>query len=239
MVWMESITNPLLSVLDIKGVCEIAHAHPNVTFSSYSFLLSNFLLTFPFQILVIVDNTFLTPYYQRPLELGADIVLYSLSKYMNGHSDIIMGAVVLNNKDLYARLKYIQQSTYSMYHHNAQYLQTIRFILAYGAIPSPFDCYQANRSLKTLAIRMKQHGKSAYKIALFLSQHPAVEKIYHPGLPSHPHHLLAVKQSYGHSGMIAFYIKGSYEQAKKFLKSMKVITLSGSLGGVESVASIP
>lgn len=109
----------------------------------------------------------------------------------------------------------------------------------YGAVPSPFDCYQVNRSLKTLAIRMKQHGKSAYKIAQLLSNHKAVEKIYHPGLPSHPQHLLALKQSYGHSGMISFYVKGGYQQARKFLQSMKVITLCGSLGGVESVASIP
>lgn len=106
-------------------------------------------------------------------------------------------------------------------------------------MPSPFDCYQVHRSLKTLAVRMKQHGKSAYKIALFLSNHSAVGKIYHPGLPSHPHHLLALKQSYGHSGMIAFYVKGGYQETRKFLQSMKVITLSGSLGGVESVASIP
>ncbi|KAJ6641821.1 Cystathionine gamma-lyase [Pseudolycoriella hygida] len=198
-VCMESITNPLLNVLDVEGVCKIAHSHPNV--------------------IVIVDNTFLTPYYLRPLELGADMCVYSLSKYLNGHSDLIMGAVVLNDDGLYKRLKYIQQT--------------------YGAVPSPFDCYQASRSLKTLAIRMKQHGKSAYKIAVFLSNHPAVEKVYHPGLPSHPQHELALKQSYGHSGMISFYVKGDYESTKKFLLSMKVVSLCGSLGGVESVASIP
>lgn len=111
--------------------------------------------------------------------------------------------------------------------------------VAYGAVPSPFDCYQVHRSLKTLAIRMKQHGKSAFKIAQFLSNHLAVEKVFHPGLPSHPHHLLALKQSYGHSGMISFYVKGGYKTTRKFLQSMKVVILCGSLGGVESAASIP
>lgn len=110
---------------------------------------------------------------------------------------------------------------------------------ALGAIPSPFDCYQANRSLKTLAIRMKQHGKSAYKIASFLSSHPAVDGVYHPGLPSHPQHSIALKQCYGHSGMISFYVKGGYQRTKKFLQSTKIVALCGSLGGVESVASIP
>ncbi|KAG4077512.1 hypothetical protein HA402_002939 [Bradysia odoriphaga] len=181
MIWMESITNPLLNVLDVEEVCGIGHSHPNV--------------------IVVVDNTFLTSYYQRPLELGADIVLYSLSKYLGGHSDLIMGAIVLNDGELYSRLKYVQQT--------------------HGAIPSPFDCYQAQRSLKTLAVRMKQHGKSAYKIAQFLSTHPAIEKVLHPALPSHPQHHLALKQSYGHSGMIAFYVKGGYKNTKKFLQSTK------------------
>ncbi|XP_037049017.1 putative cystathionine gamma-lyase 2 [Bradysia coprophila] len=199
MIWMESITNPLLNVLDIEGVCEIAHSHPNVV--------------------VVVDNTFLTSYYQRPLELGADIVLYSLSKYLSGHSDLIMGAIVLNDPEIYARLKYVQQT--------------------HGAISSPFDCYQAQRSLKTLAVRMKQHGKSAYKIAQFLSTHPAIEKVLHPALPSHPQHHLALKQSYGHSGIISFYVKGGYKNTRKFLLALRIIMLCGSLGGVESVASIP
>jgi len=198
-IWMESLTNPLLYVLDIEEICKIAHSHPNV--------------------IVVVDNTFLTSYYQRPLELGADICLYSVSKYMNGHSDVIMGAIVINDDKLYDRLKYVQK--------------------IYGAVPSPFDCYQVKRSLNTLAIRMERHGKSAFKIAEFLSNHSAIEKILHPGLSSHPHHLLALKQSYGHSGMIAFYVKGGCDSAKKFLKSMKVISLCGSLGGSESVASIP
>lgn len=199
MIWMESITNPLLTVLDIKGVCEIAHSQSNI--------------------IVVVDNTFLTSYYQRPLELGADIVLYSLSKYLGGHSDLIMGAIVMNDSELYSRLNYVQQT--------------------FGAIPSPYDCYQAHRSLKTLAVRMKQHGKSAHKIAVFLSTHPAVDKVLHPALPTHPQHHLALKQSYGHSGMISFYVKGGYKNTKKFLQSTTLITLCGSLGGVESVASIP
>lgn len=138
---------------------------------------------------------------------------------------------------IYNRLKYVQKSNLNKI--NQKFFINNSINLAYGAVPSPFDCYQVTRSLKTLAIRMKQHGKSAFKIAEFLSNHPAVEKVLHPGFPSHPHHELALKQSYGHSGMISFYVKGGYTSASKFLKSMTVVTLCGSLGGVESVASIP
>jgi len=198
-VWFESPTNPLLNVVDIEKCCQIAHSQPNV--------------------IAVVDNTFLTPYFQRPLELGADIVMYSLTKYMNGHSDVVMGAIVTNDDTVHKRLQFIQR--------------------VYGAVPSPFDCYQVTRGLKTLAVRMEQHSKSSLKIAEFLQSHPSIEKVMHPGLLSHPQHNLSLKQCYGHSGVMSFYMKGGLPAAKKFLQSLKVFTMVTSFGGVESTAGIP
>ncbi|XP_038107999.1 putative cystathionine gamma-lyase 2 [Culex quinquefasciatus] len=197
--WVESPTNPLLKVVDIEAVCKIAHKLPEVV--------------------VVVDNTFLSPYFQRPLELGADIVMYSLSKYMNGHSDVIMGAAIMNDETLYQKLQFLQNAT--------------------GIVPSPFDCYLLNRGLKTLALRMERHRTNALAVAKFLEGHPKVDRVLHPGLPSHPQHALSKKQTYGHSGMVAVFLKGGLDEASVFLQSLRVFTLAESLGGVESLAGSP
>ncbi|XP_035787759.1 cystathionine gamma-lyase-like [Anopheles albimanus] len=197
--WMETPTNPLLKVVDIKAVSEIAHKRPGIV--------------------VVVDNTFLSAYLQRPLDLGADVVMYSLTKYMNGHSDVIMGAMVTSDEQIYERLKFLQNAT--------------------GIVPSPFDCYLVNRSLKTLALRMERHKSNSLAVAKFLEGHPKVERVLHPGLPSHPQHELAKRQTYGHSGIMSFYIRGGLEEASVFLKALHVFTLAESLGGYESLAELP
>jgi len=199
MVWVETPTNPTLKVVDIQAVAAITKKHPNI--------------------FLVVDNTFLSSYFQRPLELGADIVMYSLTKYMNGHTDVIMGAACTNSEDLHDRLRFLQN--------------------AIGPVPSPFDCYLVNRSLKTLKLRMEEHQKNALIIGRWLEQHPGVLKVRHPGLPSHPQHELVKRQCYGHSGMMSFYLKGGLNESKKFLSALKVITLAESLGGYESLAELP
>jgi len=199
MVWIETPTNPTLKVVDIKAVAEIAHAHENV--------------------FVVVDNTFESAYFQRPLELGADITYYSITKYMNGHTDVIMGAACLNDKALAEKLRFLQNAS--------------------GAVPSPFDCYLVNRSLKTLKVRMEEHQKNGLLCAKFLEGHPNVEKVRHLLLESHPQHELVKRQQYGHSGMLSFYLKGGLEESKKFLQALKLITLAESLGGYESLAELP
>ncbi|XP_021925303.1 cystathionine gamma-lyase isoform X1 [Zootermopsis nevadensis] len=198
LVWLESPTNPLLKVMDIKTIAEIVHKK---------------------DILLAVDNTFLTSYFQRPLSLGADLVIYSLTKYMNGHSDVIMGAVTTSNEDIHTRLRFLQN--------------------ALGIVPSPFDCYLVNRSVKTLHIRMREHMKNGLEVARYLEKHPLVEKVFHPGLPSHPQHGLTKHQCYGHSGIFSFYIKGGLRESTIFLKALKVFTLAESLGGYESLAELP
>ncbi|PSN29284.1 Cystathionine gamma-lyase [Blattella germanica] len=198
LVWIETPTNPSLKIVDIKKISEIVHKY---------------------NLLLVVDNTFLTSYFQRPLSLGADIVFYSLTKYMNGHSDVIMGAVTTNNEKIYTRLRFLQK--------------------ALGIVPSPFDCYLVNRSLKTLHVRMREHMKNGLAVARYLEKHPLVEKVIHPGLPSHPQNSLAKSQSYGHSGVLSFYIKGGLQQASLFLKSLKVFVIAESLGGFESFAGLP
>merc|ERR1739838_502519 len=170
-------------------------------------------------IFLVVDNTFLSSYFQRPLELGADISYYSLTKYMNGHTDVIMGAACTNDESLAQRLRFLQN--------------------AIGPVPSPFDCYLVNRSLKTLKVRMEEHQTSGFAVARFLENHPCVDKVLHPGLPSHPQHELVKRQCYGHSGMMSFYLKGGLEESKTFLSSLKCITLAESLGGYESLAELP
>ncbi|CAL8147622.1 unnamed protein product [Orchesella dallaii] len=199
MVWIETPTNPILKIVDIAAVSELVHA-------------------FSKDIIVVVDNTFLTSYFQRPLTLGADAVVYSLTKYVNGHSDVLMGAIVTSRDDLKERLAFLQNSL--------------------GAVPSPFDCYLVIRSIRTLHVRMPLHMKNAFQIAKFLASHPLVEKVIHPGLPSHPQHQLALKQSSGHSGLISFYIK-SPGDSSKFLQKLKVFSLAESLGGYESLAELP
>jgi len=197
LVWIETPTNPTLKVVDIAKVVEIVRNYSK-------------------DIIVAVDNTFLTSYFQKPLELGADIVVYSLTKYMNGHSDVLMGAIVVNREDLKNRIAFLQNSL--------------------GAVPSPFDCYLVLRSLRTLHVRMPLHMANASKVAEFLSSHAKVEKVLHPGLSSHPQHEIALKQCSGHSGLISFYIRGS---GSAFLQKLKVFSLAESLGGYESLAELP
>lgn len=197
MLWLETPTNPLLRVVDIKATCDIIKAK------------------YP-EIIVVVDNTFLTCYFQKPLELGADIVLYSVTKYINGHADVVMGVAITRRDDIAERLKFLQN--------------------ALGIVPSPFDCYMVNRSLKTLELRMQQHMKNGLAVAKFLESHRYVEKVFHPYLPSHPQYELSLKQTTGHSGMVSFYLKGD---STKFLQSLKIFTLAESLGGFESLAELP
>ncbi|XP_011643301.1 putative cystathionine gamma-lyase 2, partial [Pogonomyrmex barbatus] len=197
MIWLETPTNPMMKITDIKAVAD-----------SLKFSRSD--------IILVVDNTFLTCYFQKPLDLGADIVMYSLTKYMNGHLDIIMGAAITRRDDLAERLRFLQN--------------------AMGIVPSPFDCAMVNRSLKTLELRLQQHMKNCLAVAKFLESHPYVERVLHPYLPSHPQYELTLKQTSGHSGMLSFYLKGD---SVKFLKALKIFTLAGSLGGSESLAELP
>ncbi|GAV01779.1 hypothetical protein RvY_12435 [Ramazzottius varieornatus] len=201
LLWVETPTNPTLRVVDIEAVCKAAKE-------------------FKEEIIVAVDNTFMSSYFQRPLDLGADISHHSLTKYMNGHSDVVMGAAVMSNEGLYKRLKFLQN--------------------AIGAVPSPFDCFLVNRGLKTLHLRMREHMKNGLTVAKYLEEHPAlVERVIHPGLRSHPQYELCKKQCRGYSGMVTFFIKGGLEEAKVFLQTIKVFTLAESLGGYESLAEHP
>ncbi|EDW79074.1 uncharacterized protein Dwil_GK12336 [Drosophila willistoni] len=200
LVWIESPTNPLITIVDIKAISVICHQIGD-------------------HITLAVDNTFLTSYFQRPLELGADLVCYSLTKYMNGHTDVVMGGLTMNSDKLYQALKFLQNSC--------------------GIVPSPFDCYQVNRSLKTLSLRMEKHQSNALAIAKFLESHAFVDKVLHPGLVSHPQHEIALQQTYGYSGVFSFYIKGDLKQSTAFFKALKLFTLAESLGGYESLAELP
>nr|CAH7767845.1 unnamed protein product [Callosobruchus chinensis] len=198
LIWLESPTNPTMKVVDLSAAAAIAKKH-------------NIYLT--------VDNTFLTPYLQRPLDLGADLTIYSISKYINGHADVIMGSIATNNEEIFTKLKFLQN--------------------AMGIIPAPFDCYQVNRGLKTLALRMQKHKENARLVGEFLESHPKVAKVLHPGLPSHPQHELFKKQTSGHSGTFSMYLKGGLDESKTFLKAVKVFTLAESLGGFESLIELP
>ena len=199
MIWIESPTNPTLKITDIRAVCNIKSKYPNI--------------------IIVVDNTFASPYNQNPIDLGADIVLHSVSKYINGHSDVIMGILTTNNKELADKIHFLQN--------------------AIGGIPSPFDCYMALRGVKTLAVRMDRHNSNALAVARFLSSHQAVEKVIYPGLESHPQHLIAKKQMRGFSGMVSVFIKGGLNESRKFLEHLKIFTLAESLGCVESLAEHP
>ncbi len=198
LIWLESPTNPLMKVCDLKAIAAIAKKR---------------------NIISVVDNTFLTPYFQKPLDLGIDIVLHSVTKYLGGHSDIIGGAVMLNDEKLFQQIKLYQ--------------------MAIGAIPSPFDCYLSLRGIKTLALRMEQHNKSAQKIAERLEKHPKVSKVFYPGLKSHPQYELSKKQATGFGGMLSFEINGGSKEAKLFLKNIQLFILAESLGGVESLIQHP
>ncbi len=197
-IWAETPTNPLLKVIDLAHLAKIARSR---------------------SIKLAVDNTFATPVFQKPLDLGADIVVHSVTKYLNGHSDVIGGAVMTNDEDLAEQLQFIQ--------------------FAAGAVQAPFDCYLAHRGIKTLAIRMKCHQTSAMIVARHLEQHKGVERVLYPGLPSHPQHKLASTQMQGFSGMLSFYIKGDLQTAKTFLSSTRLFCLAESLGGVESLIEHP
>jgi cystathionine beta-lyase/cystathionine gamma-synthase len=196
MVWIETPTNPTLKIFDIQEISSLAHKKNAIT---------------------VVDNTFASPYFQKPLLLDADIVVHSTTKYINGHSDIIGGAVIMNNEDLYKKVLLAQKSI--------------------GAVPSPFDSWLILRGLKTLAIRMQQHEKNAFLIARFLEKHPNVEKVFFPGFESHPGHDIAKKQMTGFGGVVSFRIKGGLNEANTFFKKLKIFQLADSLGGVESLAN--
>ncbi len=198
LIWLETPTNPLLRLVDIRAVADIAHRH---------------------NLLLVVDNTFSSPYFQQPLALGADIVLHSTTKYINGHSDVIGGAVVTSNEEVYEALKF---------HQNAA-----------GAVPGPFDVWLTMRGIKTLAVRMRQHEENAHSVARFLAEHTRVEKVYYPGLPSHPDHELAKRQMSGFGGMVSFQFKGTLADVEQVVRRFKVFTFAESLGGVESLVCHP
>lgn len=198
MIWLETPTNPTLKIFDIKKIAEFAKAKG---------------------LLLAVDNTFMSPYFQNPADLGADLVVHSTTKYIGGHSDVLGGAILTDSADLAEKLQFLVNSI--------------------GAVASPFDSYLALRSLKTLAVRMKQHEINAMNVAKYLSNHPQVEKVVYPGLKSHPQFDLAQKQMKGFGGMITFYIKGGMTAARSFLENVKVFTLAESLGGVESLVEHP
>jgi cystathionine gamma-lyase len=198
LVWLESPSNPLLKICDIAAISKIAHRY---------------------NLLVVVDNTFFSPYFQQPANLGADIVVHSITKYIAGHSDVIGGAIMLNDKALYDRLKFCQN--------------------ALGSVPSPFDCYLVLRGMKTLSLRMEKHQSNAQAIAAFLENHPKVSRVYYPGLRSHPHYEMGLRQASGFGGMVSFEVVGGEKEAVKFLESLELFTLAESLGGVESLIEHP
>ncbi|MFA5237062.1 MAG: PLP-dependent aspartate aminotransferase family protein [Methanoregula sp.] len=197
-VWLETPTNPLIRLCDIKEIVGIAHDAGAA---------------------VIVDNTFASPYFQHPLALGADIVVHSTTKYINGHSDSVGGAVMLSDEDTYQRIKYNQNAA--------------------GAILSPFDSFLVARGIKTLALRMERHQKNALSLAKYLEGHEKVSAVYYPGLRSHPQYALAKRQMDGFSGMLSFEIKGGKKAALRFLSALRIFSLAESLGGVESLIEHP
>ncbi|MBC85554.1 MAG: cystathionine gamma-synthase [Bdellovibrionaceae bacterium] len=198
LIWLESPTNPTLKIADIRKITDFAKSKGIIT---------------------AVDNTFMSPYFQRPLELGADIVMHSATKYLNGHSDVVGGVLCTNSDDLAEKINFL--------------------VMSVGAVQSPFDSYMATRSLKTLAVRMRAHQENAQSVAEFLEGHNRVEKVLYPGLESHPQHELAKSQMHGFGGMITFFIKGGLAEARNFLESVQVFTLAESLGGVESLIEHP
>ena len=197
MIYAETPTNPLMRLCDLAAAGQVAR-RANALF--------------------VVDNTFATPFFQRPLELGADVVLHSTTKYLNGHSDMIGGLLVAQSDDLAARLGFIQNAA--------------------GAVPGPFDCWLCLRGTKTLPLRMRQHDASGRRIAQWLEQHPRVQRVYYPGLPSHPEHALACRQMTGFGGMVSVEL-GTLERAKRFVEGTRVFALAESLGGVESLVGHP
>ena len=198
LLWVESPTNPLLRITDIRAAAEVAHRHGA---------------------LCVVDNTFASPFFQQPLRLGADLVVHSTTKYIGGHADVVGGAVCLNDRVIYERLKFLQNAA--------------------GATPSPFDCFLTLRGIKTLALRMREQERNATQIAAFLRDHPRVRRVYYPGLAEHPGHQVAMAQMSGFSGMVSFEVKGGLAEARRALKRLKIFKIAESLGGVESLVELP
>ncbi len=198
MVWIETPTNPLLRLANIEQIAVVAHAH---------------------DLVVVVDNTFATPFAQQPLTWGADIVVHSTTKYLGGHSDVVGGAIVTSDAELYRRLAFLQN--------------------AVGAVPGPFDCWLTLRGIKTLALRMRAHETNALALARFLEKHPTVEQVYYPGLRSHPQYALAQRQMSCCGGMISFVVRGGESAARGIVERTRLFTLAESLGGVESLIELP
>ncbi|WP_299312964.1 cystathionine gamma-synthase [uncultured Aquimarina sp.] len=199
LIWVETPTNPMMNIIDIRGVAKVSKKH---------------------NILLAVDNTFATPYLQRPLDLGADIVMHSATKYIGGHSDLIMGALIVKDDEVAKRLYFIQNAS--------------------GAVCGPQDSFLALRGIKTLHIRMQRHCENGEAIAKYLKNHPKIEKVYWPGFEEHPNHNIAKVQMDGYGGMISFVPKGSnFDEAIKIVENLKIFTLAESLGGVESLAGHP
>lgn len=198
MVWVETPTNPLLKIIDLKKVSDFARKH---------------------KLISAVDNTFATPYFQKPLALGIDIVVHSSTKYLGGHSDLVGGAILTSNQAYYDRMKFCQN--------------------AVGGVPGPFDCFLVLRGLKTLSLRMREHQANAITVAHFLTTHKKVKKVIFPGLKSHPDYKLARKQMSGSGGIVSFELKSNLAGAKRFLSKPKLFSLAESLGGVESLADHP
>ncbi len=198
LLWIESPTNPMLKLVDLGAVARIARARG---------------------VLTVVDNTFATPFFQRPLEHGIDAVVHSTTKYLNGHSDVVGGAVLTSDDDLGARLRFLQNAA--------------------GAVPGPMDAFLVLRGLKTLPLRMERHARNAEEIARFLEGHRQVERVIYPGLPSHPQHALAARQMSGFGGMLSFVLRGGLPAARAFLGAVRVFACAESLGGVESLIEHP
>ena len=199
MIWVETPTNPMMNIIDIAAVAKLSTGT---------------------KIILAVDNTFASPYLQNPLNLGADIVMHSVTKYLGGHSDVVMGALVVNDDELAQRLAFIQNAT--------------------GATPGPQDCFLVIRGIKTLHLRMERHSQNGKTIAAYLKNHPKVEKVYWPGFEDHPNHDIAVKQMRDYGGMISFTLVGNKESdARKVMESFQIFALAESLGGVESLCGHP
>ena len=198
LIWVETPTNPLLKLVDIAALAELANRH---------------------QLILVVDNTFASSYLQQPLDLGAHVVVHSTTKYLGGHSDVVGGAFITSDKALYDPVKFYQNAA--------------------GAVPGPWDSWLVLRGLKTLKVRMREHQKSALHLAQVLEAHPAVERVYYPGLTSHPQHELAKRQMRGFGGMISFEVKGGFPAVERLISRLKLFVLAESLGGVESLLCYP
>ena len=199
LIWLETPTNPMMNIIDIKSLAKLSKRN---------------------NILLCVDNTFASPYLQRPLDLGADIIIHSATKYIAGHSDVIIGAIVINSKSLHKRLSFIQNAS--------------------GATPGPMDCFLTLRGIKTLHVRMKRHSENARKIANFLKRNSRIGKVYWPGFTNHTNHIIAKKQMKDFGGIVSFIPKKSnFKTAKKIAEKLKLFTLAESLGGVESLCCHP